>query len=189
MTTEERIGLALGHGDADAAAEALVRGYGPEVHAFLARVLGSADDAADAFSFWAEDVWRGVATLEAPGAARVWAYRCAWSCAGRTQRTAWRRRRVKLGTSRASRLAAEVASSSRLVVERAAAHLDALRRELTPEENGLLVLRLDRALSWREVSEVLSGDGPAADEAALRKRFERIKGRLRRLARERGLID
>jgi RNA polymerase sigma-70 factor (ECF subfamily) len=36
---------------------------------------------------------------------------------------------------------------------------------------------------------VLAGDGEAVDEPALRKRFERLKDRLARMAREEGLLE
>lgn len=52
----------------------------------------------------------------------------------------------------------------------------------------LLVLRLDQGLSWKETAEVLSAEGETADVNALTKRFERLKERLARMAREEGLI-
>lgn len=51
-----------------------------------------------------------------------------------------------------------------------------------PEDRMLLVLRLDREMSWTEVARVLTDDAADADvsrEAArLRKRFERVKAKL-----------
>jgi RNA polymerase sigma-70 factor (ECF subfamily) len=67
--------------------------------------------------------------------------------------------------------------------------LIAQRARLSPEERALLVLRLDRDLAWREVATVLSADGEPVDEAALRKRFERLKAKLAQLAREEGLLE
>ena len=57
-----------------------------------------------------------------------------------------------------------------------------LREELTEEEQTLLILRVDRNLDWREVADILE-----IEEPALRKRFERLKDKLRRLAKERGI--
>jgi RNA polymerase sigma-70 factor, ECF subfamily len=68
--------------------------------------------------------------------------------------------------------------------------IERLRAMLTPEERTLLVLRLDRDLSWREVAIVLEEEqGEPVEEAALRKRFERVKERLVRLARDEGLVE
>jgi rhodanese-related sulfurtransferase len=61
-----------------------------------------------------------------------------------------------------------------------------LRARLTPEELTLLSLRLDQQLSWREVAEVLAGEGGTPREAEVRRRFEEIKERLGWMAEERG---
>lgn len=53
---------------------------------------------------------------------------------------------------------------------------------MTPDEQTLLILRIDRALEWDEVSEILDVEAPA-----LRKRFERLTSKLRALAKERGI--
>lgn len=180
---EERIGSLLAAGKPEAAAEEVIRSYGPQILGYLTRVLGSGDDAQDAFSYFAEAVWRGMARFEGRSTVRVWAYRVAWSAASRVTGDAWRRRRLPFPTSMASRVAAEVLSRTAEAAERESAEVERLRRALGPEEQSLLVLRLDRRLSWREVAEVMSAEGGRPlDEAALRKRFERIKEKLARLA-------
>jgi len=64
-----------------------------------------------------------------------------------------------------------------------------LRESLDREEQTLLILRVDKAMAWEDVAEVLRADGDPATPAALRKRFERLKEKLGRLAREQGLIE
>jgi RNA polymerase sigma-70 factor, ECF subfamily len=64
-----------------------------------------------------------------------------------------------------------------------------LRAELPVEDRTLLVLRLDRELEWDEIAAVLGAEGVPVSAAALRKRYERLKARLERRAREEGLID
>jgi len=68
-----------------------------------------------------------------------------------------------------------------------------LRDTLDPEDRELLILRVNRELSWVEVARVF--EGIEADEAAiqrrsatLRKRYERVKVKLRELARGEGLL-
>ena len=72
-----------------------------------------------------------------------------------------------------------------------------LRERLTRDEQDLLVLRVDRDLSWRDVVHAMldEGDEDALDEAglhkmeaALRQRFTEIKKRLKILAEAAGLI-
>ena len=170
-------------------AEELIRSFGPQILGYLTRVLGSRDDADDAFQLWAEDVWQGIGGLREPGAARVWAYRVAWNAAARLRREAWQQRRQRMPTSMASRIAAEVVSRTLGAAERETDQLASLRKVLTAEENSLLVLRIDRELSWREVAEVMAEEGKPVDEAALRQRFVRVREKLEKLARERGLLE
>jgi RNA polymerase sigma-70 factor, ECF subfamily len=43
-------------------------------------------------------------------------------------------------------------------------------------------------MSWDEIAAVLAQDGAETTPVALRKRFQRLKERLGRLAREKGLL-
>jgi RNA polymerase sigma-70 factor (ECF subfamily) len=185
---ETPIREALARGDADRAASEAIRGLGPQVLGYLTRVLGSADDAADAFSLFSEQLWRGMARFEGRSSVRVWAYRVAWTAAMRVAEDGWRRRRERLRTSMASRLAAEVLTAASRTEAREPAGLQRLRAELRPAERSLLVLRIDQRLAWGEVAEIMRGEGEDVDEAALRKRFERVKRRLGELARASGLL-
>jgi RNA polymerase sigma-70 factor, ECF subfamily len=99
---------------------------------------------------------------------------------------AWRRLGRRLETGEASRLADEVRTRTAIRVERQRAELEALRAELSLEDQTLLVLRLDQALAWEDVAEVLSvGAGSPVEPATLRKRYERIKARLAELIQAR----
>ncbi len=72
MPLDARIQAALARGDPHAAATEAIRGYGPQVLGYLTRVLRSADDAADAFSFFSERVWKGIGGFEGRSSVRVW---------------------------------------------------------------------------------------------------------------------
>ena len=66
-------------------------------------------------------------------------------------------------------------------------HVRSLRSQLDPDDQLLLVLRVDKDLGWRDIAMVMLGPDAADVElarhaAALRKRFERVKLRLRALA-------
>ena len=153
---------------------------------YLTSVLRNDGDAADVFSQFTEDLWRGLPGFRGECPVRVWAYRLAWHAAARHLRDPFRQRGRALETTELSRIAEEVRSSVLLGRREARRQgIDKLREQLAPDEQTLLVLRLDRELSWREVATVLADDGEAVDEAALRKRFERLKGKLAR-ARARG---
>jgi RNA polymerase sigma-70 factor (ECF subfamily) len=171
----------------DAAATAAIEGYGAAVFGYLRSLLDE-DDARDVYGQWAEDLWKGLPGFRRESSLRAWSYRLAWHAACRLHRDPYRARGERLPSSAASRLAASVAASTIATGSRRAG-LERLRAQLPPEDRTLLTLRLDRELDWDEVAAVLSADGGEVTAAALRKRFERLKDRLRELAREEGLLD
>jgi RNA polymerase sigma-70 factor (ECF subfamily) len=206
MTLEERISGALARREVDQAVTEVLKGYGPQILGYLRAVMRDPEEAEEVFSQFAEDLWKGLAGFRGECSVRVWAYKVAWHAASRYARDPYRRRRDRLATSMASRLADEILSSSNRNLERRSADVERLRMHLSAEEQSLLVLRVDRQLSWREVAEVLAseedeggdgvtppspdgrrGSGPV-DETTLRKRFERLKLKLAKLAREEGLL-
>lgn len=187
---EDRANDLIAAGDLRAAAEAIVRDHGPSILGYLASVLRNDADASDVFSQFTEDLWRGLPGFRGECPVRVWAYRVAWHAAARHLRDPYRQRGRRLETTELSRIADEVRSS--VLLGRGEARqqgIDRLRAQLTPEEQTLLVLRLDRNLAWREVATVLAADAEPVDEVALRKRFERLKTKLTDMARAEGLLE
>jgi len=182
---ESRIGEALDAGDIATAATIGVRGYGPQILGYLTAVLRERDLADDAFSVFTEDLWKGLEGFRRGSSFRTWAYKLAYHAALRVLRDPNLRRGVTLGTSLASDLAANVRSETPLHLRTdVKSSVQRLREELSPEEQTLLVLRIDRALEWREVADVMD-----VEEPAVRKRFERLREKLKKLARERGIVD
>jgi RNA polymerase sigma-70 factor (ECF subfamily) len=65
--------------------------------------------------------------------------------------------------------------------------LDDVKESLELPDRSLLILRVEQGLAWREVAAVMAEAGDPIEAAALKKRFERLKTRLRELARARGI--
>jgi RNA polymerase sigma-70 factor, ECF subfamily len=189
VTVEERIQSLLAGGDTRGAAAEAIRGFGPRILGYLRSVLRDDGDAQEAFSVFAEHLWRGIGTFRGEASFRTWAFKIAWHAALGVRDDAWRRLGRRFETSEASRLAEEVRTRSGLRVERQRQALDVLRDALTPEEQTLLALRVDQRLAWDDIADVLSTEEAPVEAAALRKRFERLKDRLARLAREHGLVE
>ena len=179
----------IARGDVQGAATEALRRHGPRALRYLRAVLHDEDLARDAFSEFAERVWKGLPSFEWRSSLRTWMLRLAWNAAMNVRDEAWRRRARRFETGEASRLAEELRTKSFVRVERQRNALLELRATLSPEEQSLLALRVDQGLSWGEVAEVLGAEGAPIDPATLTKRFERLKDRLGRLAREKGLID
>jgi RNA polymerase sigma-70 factor (ECF subfamily) len=186
---EQRIAELLDQGDRATAATLAVRGYGPQILGYLQAVLRSSEDGAEAFSLFCEHLWVGIDSYRRRSTFKAWAYTVAWHAALRVVQDPERKRQRPLATNQAEKLAEEV--RSRTAPHLLTANKDRLaelRQALDPAEQTLLILRLDRGLSWSEIGEVLAAEGNETNEAALRKRFERIKERLRVLAIARGLL-
>jgi RNA polymerase sigma-70 factor (ECF subfamily) len=190
LEVEARCLEALARGDHAGATTLVVREYGPQLLGYLCSVLRSEADAGEVFSMFSEDLWRGLPAFRRECPVRVWCYRLAWHAAARFLRDPFRGRGRRLETTELSRLVEEVRSSVFLGRDQARqATLDRLREGLTPDERTLLVLRVDRDLTWGEVALVLGDEGGApVEEAALRKRFERLKEKLTAGARQEGLL-
>jgi RNA polymerase sigma-70 factor (ECF subfamily) len=186
---EADIGALLERGDHAGAAAVAIRGYGPQILGFLAAVLKDDSSADEAFSMFSEDLWRGLSRFQRASSFRTWAYKIAWHASRRLLRDPHRRRGRRLGTEEAEALAAEVRSTTVGHLRAEMSHaFRAIYAELEPEDHSLLILRIDRDLSFAEIAGVLATDKKKLSEATLRKRFERLKAQIKRRAIEQKLI-
>ena len=180
-------------GDHAEATTAALRAYGMELLGFLRALAADHDLAAEAFAELGEDVWRGLPRFRWESSLRSWLYALARNALAQLRRDPRRRRERNLPLSLAPDIAAAVRTVT-IDVQRTAVkdEFRMLREQLDPEEHEILLLRLDRGMAWKDIARVIGGLGGDDDldarAAALRKRFERAKQRLKKLAIERGLI-
>jgi RNA polymerase sigma-70 factor, ECF subfamily len=187
MSVERRVQELLSAGDHRGAATEAIRGLGPKVLGYLRSILRDDEDAADAFSHFAEDLWRGIPGFRGEASFKTWAYKLAWCAAMHVRSDAWKRLGRRFESGEASKLADEIRTRSAVRDEKQRLGLEKLREALTAEEQTLLFLRLDQGLEWNEVAVVLAAEGPPVEPAALRKRYERLKERLARMVKDQGL--
>jgi len=170
----------------DEATDRAVRGWGPEIYGWLVGVLHDEVEATDAFSTFADQLWRSLGRYDGRCSTRTWCYMLARHAAARVRGGRDPGERVPLSQAPASAIAAEVRATTALHLRTSSKNeLSTLRAQLDPDDQILLVLRVDRELGWREIAHVLLGeeaDAAACDRhaAALRKRFERVKAQLRK---------
>jgi RNA polymerase sigma-70 factor (ECF subfamily) len=184
-------------GDSDAATALLIRHYGAELLGFLAALARDNQLATEAFALACEQIWRGLPRFRWQSAVRTWAYQVGRNALYQLRREPARRRERNLPLSVLSSLEAVPRSPTpphrRTAVKEA---MRLLRESLAPEDHELLLLRLDRGMSWKDIARATATDADADEPAArldqraaaLRKRFERVKAQLRQLAVERGLL-
>jgi len=184
---ELRLRALLDQGALAAAATAIVRDYGPGILGYIAAILRDDDAAREAFSEFGEQLWRALPRFARRSTVKTWAYAIAYGCTLRYRRGRARRRTRPLRSSEYSKLAASIHSASAAFSRTAADRkLDVLRQALAEDEQTLLILRLDRRMSWDEIGVVLGTRRAAVP--ALRKRFQRLKERLRVVAEREGLV-
>jgi RNA polymerase sigma-70 factor, ECF subfamily len=195
---EQKIGGQLAAGDLPGAAEIALRGYGPEILGYLVRVTDSAEDASEIFAELCEDLWRGLAGFEGRCRFRTWMYYLATNARNRYWRDPYRRRGMPLGSEQMSRLVQEVRSSTLdFLRTEVKDRFREIQRQLEPEERELLILRVDRGMSWEQIVTVLGPeterpldpDEARARAARLRQRYSRLLKKLRRLCEADGLLD
>ncbi len=195
-TREQRIHELCEQGDVGRAVEEALAGYGAEFMRLLGSLLNDRERAREAYGILSETLLMDLPGFRWESSFRTWAhrvarnvaYRMATSPAGREVPVShgafeqqvhreWSRTRPWLRTD---------------IKER----VRALRSQLEPSEQLLLELRIDRRMSWTDVARHLSGpdepmtsDALARRSAVLRQQFQRIKARLRALAREAELLS
>lgn len=174
------------------AATAIVRRYGRELLEYLVAIARSEVDGSDAFSLYTEDVWRGLPRFRWEASVRTWSYALARNALHRVRRQPHRRPGRAIALSDApevGRLANQIRTTTITYLQaRAQDEIAALRAELSPDDQAILILRIDRGLPWLDVARAFADEGEALDGAALtrraatlRKRFGRIKADLKAL--------
>jgi RNA polymerase sigma-70 factor (ECF subfamily) len=192
---EARIESLLGQGDLKAAATLAVEGYGPEVLGFLVVFLHDRADAEEVFAQACENLWSALPGFAGRSSLRTWFYTLA-------RHAAINLRRSPHGNPRRRASLSEITDVAEQVRARTRPHLRTdvkdrfaeIRDALDEEDRALLVLRVDRGMSWNDVARVLA-EGESTDEALsvvsarLRKRFQYVKDEIRRRALAEGLLS
>ena len=162
---EARIRVAIAYLDWRTATKLVLDAYGAELYGFAMAITADEIDAEDVFAHTAADVMRQLPSFRGDCSIRAWAYRLV--------RHAWLRQLREPMRRRPLSETPEVKEA-----------LDAIRGDLGPEDQTLLILRVDRRLTWREIARVFSPAEMTNDEAlakraaTLRKRFDRLKEEL-----------
>jgi RNA polymerase sigma-70 factor (ECF subfamily) len=189
-------------GELNAATTAALRLYGAEVYRFITTLQPSEASTSDAFSLFAEGLWRGLGRFDWASSLRAWAYGIARRASLRVRRDEGRRRAHEVPWAEGAGLsdlvvAIRTETVSWLRTERKT-RFRAIRDTLDPDDRALLVLRVDRDLSWQDCARVfhdaddeapsLGSDTLLREAARLRKRYQLLKARLLDIGRREGLI-
>lgn len=185
----------LSSGKVPEAVEGAIRLYGPELLGFIAALVRDHDVAGDVFSEACEDVWRGLAGFRGASSLRTWLYTVTRHACSRYFDNGYQRGRRPLSAAdRLDEVQAQVRTQTLTYLRtETRSAVQRLRDGLTPEQQTLLILRVDRQLSWNDIACIVSDgeldeEGIKREAAACRKRFERAMDRLKDLAKQAGLV-
>lgn len=195
-STDTQIRSHVEVGDLNGAASLFLESYGGEILGFLHLCLRDETEAAEVYSAFTEDFWRGLPGFQWKTSIRSWGYTLARNAACRSRRPA-RRKTVPL--THPSQILEnpdrEHSITPRHVRTEVKERMRQLRAHLPVDDQALLVLRIDKGLSWNELAAVFSGEGDrlSIDETKrwavrLRQRFVSVKARLRSLAEAEGIV-
>jgi len=205
MTPDEREALErevrglCEQGEPVRAAEAAIRGYGPEILGVLMATHRNEEAAGEVFSQWSERLWRGLPGFTWSCSLRTWAYTLARNASISFQRHERFRDRLHPpmpDSELLSRIALQVRTQTKPYLRtEAKSKLAELRDSLPPEDRTLLVLRIDKGMEWKDLARVMLGEEAEVSEAQLtkesqrlRKRFQLLKDRLVEQGRKEGLF-
>ena len=193
---DERVRALLAARETGEAATLALRELGPEVLGFLSGVLGDAD-ADEVYSAWSERLWRSLKGFEGRCSLRTWMYVLARREISRFRKGARRHAEGRVPLSELADVLPAARSRTRsTVATEKQRQLTALRDELPIEDRTLLILRVDRKLSFDEIALAFSDNPEASAEvdrrreaARLRKRFQLVKQRLIARARRHAIAS
>jgi RNA polymerase sigma-70 factor, ECF subfamily len=178
----------------DLAANVAIRSYQRELLTWLNGVLCDETAAREVFSVVCEDLWKGLPSFRWESSFRTWVYQLAHNAVARRFRSPSREQPI--GSDSFHHPPQDVRSRTKPWLRTdVKSEFARLREMLDAEDRMLLTLRVDRQMHWQDVARVMSGPEvhltPAAVQkkaSALRQQFQRIKGRLRYLAEQRGIL-
>lgn len=185
--SEHRIRSLVGAGDVGSAVTGVLRLYGAEVFGFISALVEMPVFAREVYVAVGELLWCGLPRFE-------------WRCDLRTfmytlARRALRAFRKEHGAPPKPLFqeSPRPPSSGPFRQKAFRGVVAALRKKLAHEERELLILRVDRGLSWRSVAisslgEHAGDEELAREEKRLRECLARLKEKLAQIAREHGIL-
>jgi RNA polymerase sigma-70 factor (ECF subfamily) len=186
---EAELTTLLAQRDYCGAATSALKGYGSEILSLMAALHRNTEDAKDAFSLFCEALWKGLPGFEGRSSFRTWAYTIAHHASCRFREKQHGNREVVVSVSEFDQMAAALTTTWSRLRKQVGSRVERLRGRLDPDDQMLLILRVERELDWRDLARVMNHgkdlDDPTLmrESARLRKRFQSIKEQLRDMAR------
>ncbi len=188
--TDAQIVAMVAQGETKDAMEAIVDVHGGAIFGYLLGLSKDEDLAMEVFQNFCVDVLAGLGSFGGRSALRTWLHAVARNAFFKFQRRASHKRERQLETQQEAALRAQWGRTATAIWRRTSARgwLWEQIQAFPDEDRELLMLRIAQNMSWKEIAQVTAqadiAEDPAAFKArtaALRKRFERLKKKLRQL--------
>lgn len=170
--------------DMTGAMQLALEAYGDELYGFLVGLSHDRSFADDVFGATCERLWRALPKFRWESTLRTWAYTIARNEFLALRSSPQQRREVPVSEIPGLHETAVQIRTRTPVHQRSEVRerFAQLREELAPDDHMLLGLRLEQRMSWDDIARVLGQtEDPARATAVLRKRYQRLKERLREL--------
>lgn len=182
----ERVAKLLADGDTSEACELIIQTHGQAIFGMLIGVLHDEDRAQDVFQHFSIELWKSLDRFQGRSSVYTWSYVIARRAISAHLDKDRRTPEVQLRTAQEKAI---VARWTRTITDEWHKTETKFRfRELCeglPEEDRMLVmLRIGEKMPWNQIVEIVAEDDIDTDEAKresarLRKKFERVKDKLR----------
>jgi RNA polymerase sigma-70 factor (ECF subfamily) len=182
-TLDADVAELIGAGRHDAAAELVIAAYGDSIFGTMFRITRDEVVANEIYAQFLEDLWRGLPGFQGRSTLRYWCFTVAHKACKRHHRRESRRRESPMD-SRIQAIAAETRSRTAPYLRSGFKEgIERVRGQLEEAERELLEYRVNQRLPFNDIAELLGEPAPR-----LRKRFERVKAKIRKLAEAEGLV-
>jgi RNA polymerase sigma-70 factor (ECF subfamily) len=169
--------------------------YRPEMLRFLFGVLRDEDGSQEVFSAFSEELWKGLPSFRWQSSFRTWGYRLLRASCFRYLHSPKRREQPASTPVAVEEAASNRSNTNPWLKTDVKQGFAALRESLDPDDQIVLLLRIDRKMSWMEIAQIMDdGKEPSSGAtirrkaAAIRQHFHRIKVHLREMASAAGLL-
>jgi RNA polymerase sigma-70 factor (ECF subfamily) len=170
-----------------------LEGYGPEIRKLMWVVLKERSRVDDAFGMFSEELLKSLPGFRWQSSFRTWAHGMARNICLQAIRAPGARERLMTEGALDRQPPHERTETPPWVRTDVKRRFRVLQERLSPHEQKLLALRVDRHLSWEEIARAVSDQPLSRSElgkktAVLRQQFQRLKARLRELAIDESLL-
>ena len=188
MSKDHDIEALVDSGKLEEATEQILDTHGPELYNYMRKVCADPHLADDAFQNFSLDLWQGLESFEGRSSVETWAYTIARNAANQVMRRRADERERRLYTDEKRKLARRwTRTATRNWEKTEAKHwLWDVIEEFGPEARELFVLRIGNELDWKSIARIVEQDDTLdgaelrRSSARLRKRYQRLKDKLRK---------